>query len=118
MTAKRSQTGDGRLLARADDFDLIAILQRRVQRRVSPVHLRADGGVADIGVDEIGEVDRGGAARQRDQIALGREAEHLILIQAQFGVFVKFLGAFAAFDQFHHIAEPFIGPDRSGIGFV
>ena len=107
-----------RLLLRADDLDLIAILQRRVQRRMDAVDLGADRGVADIGVDEIGEIDRRGAARQRDQHALGREAEHLVLIEGELGVLVELLRALAALQQIHHVAQPFIGFDRARIVVV
>src|ERR1700747_1960716 len=49
-----------------------AVLQRRGQRSDLAVDLGADRHVADVGVHRIGEIDRGGAARQRDQLALGR----------------------------------------------
>ncbi len=47
--------------------------------------------------------------RQRDQIALGREAEHLVLVDGELGMLVKFLRAVAALEQIHHVAQPFVG---------
>ena len=46
------------------------LLQFRDQRRDLAVDLAADRVIADVGVDRIGEVDRRGLARQRDQLAL------------------------------------------------
>src|SRR5690348_11861374 len=63
-----------RLRLGRNDVDLVAIGEWRAQRREAAVDLGADAGVADHGMDGIGEVDRRGAARQRDQVALGREA--------------------------------------------
>ena len=37
--------------------------------------------VADLGVDRVGEVDRRRAARQREDLALGREDEDLVLLE-------------------------------------
>ena len=78
--------GGRRAALGARDLHLVAVVQRRDQRRDAAVDLRADRGIADIGVDGVGEVDRGRAARQRDQAPLGREAEHLILKQFELGV--------------------------------
>ena len=42
----------------------------RVDRHVAAVDEGADGGIADVGVHGIGEIERGCAARQRDEAAL------------------------------------------------
>jgi hypothetical protein len=39
----------------------------------------------------IGEVDRGAAARQRDQLTFRREAENLVVEQLELGVLKEFL---------------------------
>ena len=62
--------GRRHLLLRTDDLDLVAVLQFGHQRHDAAVDLGADAGVADIGVDRVGEIDRRRAARQRDQPAL------------------------------------------------
>ena len=56
-----------RLLFGAYDLDLVAVLERRVQRHMHAVDLGADRRVADVGVDGISEIDGRGAARQRDR---------------------------------------------------
>src|ERR1700729_2139822 len=68
----------------------IAVVQFRNKRRDSAIDLRADRGIADVGVDRIGEVNRGRAAGQRDQPPLGGEAEHLVVKQLKLGVFEEF----------------------------
>ena len=46
---------------RGDDLDDVALLQRVAQRHELAVDLGADAVVADVGVDGVGEVDRGRA---------------------------------------------------------
>ncbi len=82
------------------------------------VDLGADRRVADVGMHEIGEVDRRRSSRERDQHAFGREAEDLVLIETELRVFVEFLRVVAAFQELHHVAQPFIGLHRGGIAFV
>ena len=76
----------------ADDLDFVARAQLGHQRHDGAVDLGADAGVADVGVQRIGEVDRRRAARQRDQPAARGEAEHLVLEQLELGVFEEILG--------------------------
>ena len=71
---------------------------------------RADAAIADLAVHGIGEIDRRGAARQLDQLALRREAEHLVLVELELGVFEKLVrrgGVFENFQQVLHPAELF-----------
>ena len=57
--------GGGRhLRLRADDLDLIAIVELGDKRRMAAVDAAADAAVADAGMDRIGEIDRRRAARQ------------------------------------------------------
>src|SRR6266516_2616044 len=67
------------LRPRSQDLDLVAIGELGDQRRDLAVDLAADRGVADVGMDRVGEIDRRRLARQRDQLALRREAEHLVV---------------------------------------
>jgi hypothetical protein len=58
------------LALRRDDLDDVAVLQPVVERDEAVVDLRADRPVADVGVDPVGEVERGGARRQVLDVAL------------------------------------------------
>jgi hypothetical protein len=98
-----------RLRVGAHDLHLVAVLQPRDQRHDAAVDLGADAGIADIGVDRIGEIDRRRAARQRDQAALRREAEDLVLEQFELGVFEELLGIVAFRQGFDRAAQPGIG---------
>ena len=79
------------------------------QRRDLAVDLGADRHVADVGVHRIGEIDRRRAARQRDQLALRREAEHLVVEQFELGVLQKLFRVGAFGQQFDGAAQPGIG---------
>ena len=74
--------------------------------RIGAVDLGADAGVADVGVERIGEIDRRGAARQRDQPAARGEAEHLVLEQLELGVFEEILGRGAGGQVLDGLAQP------------
>jgi len=82
----------GGLRLGGDDLDLVAIIERRAKRHHPPVDLGADAMIAHRGMDGIGEIDRTGTARQRDQVALRREAEHLVLEHLHLGMFQELLG--------------------------
>src|SRR6202042_1034204 len=69
---------------------LVAVVQFRDERRDTAVDLRADRGIADVGMDRVGEVDRRCATRQRDQPPLRSEAEHLVVKQLELGVLEEF----------------------------
>ena len=79
------------------------------QRRDLAVDLAADRGIADVGMHRIGEVDRRRLARQRDQFALGREAEHLVVEQFELGVLEEFLRIGAFRQQLDRPPQPGIG---------
>ena len=95
-----------RLRLRGDDLDLVAVGELRAQRQHAAVDLGADAGVADLAVDGIGEVDRRRAARQGDQLALGREAEHLVLEHLELGVLEEFLGVGRLVEDVDQAAQP------------
>ena len=83
----------GLAAAGGDDLDLVAVFQLVAQRDDLAVDLGADAVVADLAVHLVGEVDRRGAARQLDQVALGGEAEDLVAVQFQLGVVEEVLRA-------------------------
>ncbi len=60
-----------------EDLDHVAVVQGALQRHEPAVDPGPDAAVADLGVHGVGEVDRGGAVRQRDDVALGGEDEDL-----------------------------------------
>src|SRR6185369_10866083 len=99
-----------RLRLRGDDVDLIAVLQPGAQRQQAAVYLGADAGIADLGMDGIGEIDRGRAARQGDQIALWREGEDLILEHFELGVLEKLLRPRGMIEDVEELAQPAILP--------
>ena len=57
------------------------MVQFAVERDEPAVDPRADGPVAHLGVDGVGEVDRRGPGRQGHDLALGREDEDLVLLE-------------------------------------
>ena len=73
-------------LGAPNDVHHVAIAQDGPQRPQLAVDLHPHGGVADIGVQGIGEIKRHGPARQIDQPALGREDEGLIQEQVELRV--------------------------------
>ena len=73
------------------NVDLIAVLKLGRNGALA-IDAAADAAIADIGMHGVGEVDHVGLARQRDELALGREAEHLIVEQLKLGVFEKLFG--------------------------
>ena len=69
------------------------------------IHLGGDAAVADVGVHGVGEVDHGGAARQAQDLALGREHVDLVGEQVDLDALEEVLGA-AAFLHVDQVREP------------
>ena len=109
VTARLCQADGGACTSERDDLDLVAVPELGDERHRPAVDLAADAGVADVGVHRIGEVDGVGAARQRDQPALGREAEHLVLEQLELGVLEELFGVVAFEQHVDQMAQPAIG---------
>ena len=86
VTTTLSQAAGGDPALGARDQHLVAVVQLRDQRRDAAVDLRPDRRIADVGMDRIGEIDRGCAARERNEPPLGGEAEHLVVKQLELGV--------------------------------
>ncbi len=76
--------GRGRL--GGDDLHALAAGQLGAQRHQLPVHARGHRVVADVGVHRVGEIERGGIARQRQDVALGREQVDLVREQVDLDV--------------------------------
>ena len=97
------------LRPRGDDLDLVAVGKFGDQGRDLAVDLAADRHVADIGVHRVGEIDGVRSARQRNQLAFRREAEHLVMEQLELGVLEELLRIGALGEQFDGAAQPRIG---------
>ena len=76
------------------------------QRHDLAIHLGADRAVAHLAMHFIGKINWRRAARQFDQITLGREAENPIAMQFKLGVFQKLLRLRRVFQDFEQIAHP------------
>ena len=57
----------------SQDLHGVAVVERGVERHQTPVDARAHRTVAHFGMHGIGEIDRCGMGRQRDDLALRRE---------------------------------------------
>ena len=79
---------------RGEDFDLVAVLEHGPQRHDPAIDLGADGAVAEVGVHRVGEIDRGRALGQLDQLALRGEGEDAVLVHRHPRVLEQLLGAF------------------------
>src|SRR5262245_21928492 len=102
--------GGRRRLALGDQhLDLIAVSQLRGQGQMPTVDHGAGAGIADVGVDRVGKVDRRGTARQRDQPALWREAEDLVLKQLELGVLEELLWVVTLEQGVDQAAQPHVG---------
>ena len=101
------------LRLRGDDLDFLTVGEFRHQGRDLAVDLAADRAVADIGMHGIGKIDDVGVARQRDQLALRGEAEHLVVKQLQLGVLEEFLRIGAFRKDADRVAQP-----SKGVGFA
>ena len=81
-------------------------MQLVAQRHHASVHFGADAGVADFGVNGVGEVDRRGVARQHDNFALGREGVNLFRIKIDFQRRKKFVGIADIALPLDHLPQP------------
>jgi hypothetical protein len=110
VVTRDSQAAGGECCALdGDDLDLVPVGELGHQRRDLAVDLAADRHVAHVGVHRIGKVDEVRMPRQRDQLALGGEAEHLVVKQLELGVLEELLRIGA-------LGEQLDGPPQPGIG--
>src|SRR6266702_512297 len=75
-----------------EDLHRLAVLERVLQRHEPLVDPRAHAAVADLGVHGVGAVDRGRARRELEDVALGREDEHLVDVEVGLEVVDEVLG--------------------------
>src|SRR3546814_12118019 len=62
--------------------------------------------MADVGVYRIGEIDRRRAGRQREEVALRREAEDLVGKHLEPGMLEEFFRARRVLEDFQELPEP------------
>ena len=82
----------GALHLRREDLHSVAGGQLRVEGHQAAVDPRPDAGVAHLGVDRVGEVDRRGPGGEGDDLALGREDEDLVLLEVDLQVVHELVG--------------------------
>ena len=66
------------------DFDDVAVAELGAEGDDAAVDLGADGGVADLGMDGVGEIDGAGVLGQDDDFAFGGEGVDLLGVQVDF----------------------------------
>ncbi len=76
-------TRPGRMRTRREDRYGVPVVEGGVQSGEPAIDSCAHALITDVGVDGIGEVDRGGPLRQRDHVTLGGEHEHLVGVQVK-----------------------------------
>ncbi len=94
----------GRGRARGDHFHRLAADQLGAQRHQFLVHARGHGHVAHIGMHRIGEIERGGVARQGQDLALRGKQVDLVREQVHLDVVQELqrrTGGALGIDQFH-----------------
>ena len=95
-----------RAVLAGDDLDLLAGLQAVVERHDAPVDLGAPAVVADLGVHAVGEVQRRGALRQVDGVAVGGEDVDPVRLDIHPQLFGQAADVAEFFVPFQHLAQP------------
>ena len=112
LVARAAGFGEGKPVAAGGvaglrvDLDDVAVAQLGAERDDAAVDLRADGRVADLGVDRIGEVDGAGILGQDDDLALGGEGVDLFRVQVDFERRHELVGVGHLLLPFHELAHP------------
>ena len=88
------------------DFDDVAVAEFGAERDDAAVDLGADGGVADFGVDGVGEVDGAGVLGQHDDFALGGEGVDLLGVQVDLEGRHELVGVGHFALPLHELADP------------
>ena len=88
------------------DFDDVAVAEFGAERNDAAVDLGADGGVADLGMDGVGEVDGTGVLGQDHDLALGGEGVDLLGIQVDLEGRHELVGVGHLALPFHELADP------------
>ena len=106
-----------------DDLDDVAGAQLGAQRHHAAVHLGADAGVADLGVNGVGEVDGGAVGGDHNDLPLGREGVDLVGIQVHLQAGEELVGVghlLLPLDELANPVEPLFvaGGDDAVVGLV
>ena len=110
-----SHDGCGRWPSARMIVDRLAVAELGPERDPLAVDLGADAAVADAGVDGVGEVDRGGAARELHHLALRGEAEDLVGEHLELHVLEEVLGDLGVVEAVGDRAQPVEGVDGEGV---
>ncbi len=94
------------------DFHAVAVAKSRAERNRLAVHARRDAVVADVGVHGVGEVDGRGPARQREDLALGREDVDLLGEEVHLDVLEEFEGVARFALDLEQRLKPLVGLER------
>ena len=87
-------------------LDDVTVLQRVIEGNHATVRLGPNATVTDLGVDAVGEVDRGGAGWQRQDVALGREDEDLVTEDVDLDGIDELLGIEDFLLPIHQLPQP------------
>ena len=87
-------------------LDDVAVAELGAEGDDASVDLRADGGVADLGVDGVGEVDGAGVPGQDDDFSLGSEGVDLFGVQVDFEGRHELVGVGHFALPLHELADP------------
>ena len=85
------------------------------ERHPHAIDFGANAGMADAGVDGVGEINRCRPARQFHHIALGREAKDLVGIHLHFDVFEELVVIFFGVETFGQTGNPLRGIDCKSV---
>ena len=85
-------------------------MQLRSKRQQPAIYFRPDTGIADFGMHFVGKINRCRPTRQRDQFALRRKTEDLILKEIKPGMFEKFVRVRGVLDDIEQLSNPLIIP--------
>ena len=89
-----------------EDLDDVAVLQLVAQGDHLPVHPGPDALVAHLGVDGVGEVDGGGAAREHLDLTRGGEAVHLLGVEVELEGVQELVGVLDLLLPLEELAQP------------
>ena len=102
-----SQSREGPLLVRLRMISTTSpFLMLAVERDHAAVDLRADGLVAEVGVDAVGEVERRRARGQVEHVALGRIDEDLVVEDVGLDALHELVGAGEVALPVEELAQP------------
>ncbi len=104
--------------ARGDDFHRLARHQLGAQRHQLLVHPRGHRHVADVGMHGIGEIERGGVARQGQDLALRGEQVDLVREQVDLDVVEEFQRGPGGALRIDQLDNPGMGTALCAVGRV